>query len=221
MPAAQAAPSLIPEVSHNMARYTEAVCRLCRRENEKLFLKGTRCYTGKCAITRRSYVPGQHGQGRKKVSEYGTQLREKQKTKRFYGLLENQFHNTFLTASRLKGKSGENLLRLLELRMDNIVYRMGLASSRAESRQLVTHGHFTVNGKKVDIPSIKLKAGDVIAVRERSRTSSKFRDMPERPIPQWLTLDREALKGTIVQVPARGDVDLEVREHLIVELYSK
>ena len=204
-----------------MARYTEAVCRLCRRENEKLFLKGTRCYTSKCAITRRSYVPGQHGQGRKKVSEYGTQLREKQKAKRFYGLLENQFHNTFLTASRLKGKSGENLLRLLELRMDNIVYRMGLASSRAEARQLVTHGHFTVNGKKVDIPSIKLKAGDVIAVRERSRTSSKFRDMPERPIPQWLTLDREALKGTIVQVPVRGDVDLEVREHLIVELYSK
>ncbi len=204
-----------------MARYTEAVCRLCRRENEKLFLKGTRCFTSKCSITRRSFVPGQHGQGRKKVSEYGTQLREKQKTKRFYGLLEKQFHNTFEKASRLKGKSGENLLRLLELRMDNVVYRMGLAASRAESRQLVNHGHFTVNGKKIDIPSIVLKAGDAIAVCDRSRSSSKFKDMPERPIPQWLTLDREALKGTIVQLPGRSDVDLEVREHLIVELYSK
>ncbi len=204
-----------------MARYTEAVCRLCRRENEKLFLKGTRCFTSKCAISRRSYVPGQHGQGRKKVSEYGTQLREKQKTKRFYGLLEKQFHKTYLTASRLKGKSGENLLRLLELRMDNIVYRMGLASSRAEARQLVTHGHFTVNGKKVNIPSIVLKAGDEIAVRERSRTSPKFRDLPERLTPQWLSFDREALKGSIVQIPTREDVDLEVREHLIVELYSK
>ena len=204
-----------------MARYTDAVCRLCRRENEKLFLKGTRCFTSKCAITRRSFVPGQHGQGRKKVSEYGTQLREKQKTKRFYGLLEGQFHKTFETASRLRGKSGENLLRLLELRMDNVVYRMGLASSRAESRQLVNHGHFTINGSKVDIPSIVLKAGDVIAVRERSRTSPKFHDMPERPIPQWLTFDREALKGTVAQLPGRSDVDLEVREHLIVELYSK
>lgn len=204
-----------------MARYTDPVCRLCRRENEKLFLKGTRCFTGKCSITRRSFVPGQHGQGRKKVSEYGTQLREKQKTKRFYGLLEGQFRKTFETASKLRGKSGENLLRLLELRMDNVVYRMGLAASRAEARQLVTHGHFTVNGKKVDIPSVVLKAGDIIAVRDRSRSSAKFHDMPERPMPQWLTLDREALKGSIVQIPGRSDVDLEVREHLIVELYSK
>ena len=204
-----------------MARYTEAVCRLCRRENEKLFLKGTRCFTSKCSITRRSFVPGQHGQGRKKVSEYGTQLREKQKTKRFYGLLEGQFHKTFETASRMKGKNGENLLRLLELRMDNIVYRMGFASSRAEARQLVNHGHFFVNGKKADIPSIVLKAGDAVAVRERSRASTKFHDMPERPLPQWLTFDREALKGTVVQLPGRSDVDLEVREHLIVELYSK
>ncbi|MBP7401846.1 MAG: 30S ribosomal protein S4 [Clostridia bacterium] len=204
-----------------MARYTDPVCRLCRRENEKLFLKGTRCFTGKCSITRRSFVPGQHGQGRKKVSEYGTQLREKQKTKRFYGLLEGQFRKTFETASKLRGKSGENLLRLLELRMDNVVYRMGLAASRAEARQLVTHGHFTVNGKKVDIPSVVLKAGDIIAVRDRSRSSAKFHDMPERPMPQWLSLDREALKGSIVQIPGRSDVDLEVREHLIVELYSK
>lgn len=204
-----------------MARYTEAVCRLCRREGEKLFLKGQRCYTGKCAIARRSFAPGQHGQGRKKVSEYGTQLREKQKTKRFYGVLEKQFHNTFEKASRMKGKSGENLLQMLELRLDNIVYRLGLASSRAEARQLVTHGHFTVNGKKVNIPSYITKANDVITVRESSRKSPKFQDLANRSVPAWLSFNADALSGTVVQLPARADVDIEVKETLIVELYSK
>jgi small subunit ribosomal protein S4 len=204
-----------------MARYTEAVCRLCRREGEKLFLKGQRCYTGKCAIARRSFVPGQHGQGRKKVSEYGTQLREKQKTKRFYGVLESQFRKTYNHGVRMKGKSGENLLQLLELRMDNIVYRMGFAASRAEARQLVTHGHFTVNGKKVNIPSYTMKVNDVIAVRETSRKSPKFQELANRPVPSWLTFNADALSGTVVQVPARADVDIEVKETLIVELYSK
>ena len=204
-----------------MARYTEAVCRLCRREGEKLFLKGQRCYTGKCAIARRSFVPGQHGQGRKKVSVYGTQLREKQKSKRFYGVLEKQFHNTFEKASRMKGKSGENLLQMLELRLDNVVYRLGLASSRAEARQLVTHGHFTVNGKKVNIPSYITKANEVIAVRESSRKSPKFQDLASRPVPAWLSFNADALSGTVVQLPVRADVDIEVKETLIVELYSK
>jgi small subunit ribosomal protein S4 len=204
-----------------MARYTEAACRLCRREGEKLFLKGRRCYTGKCAIVRRSFAPGQHGQGRKKVSEYGTQLREKQKTKRFYGVLENQFRRTFESAEHQKGKTGENLLRLLELRMDNVVYRMGLAASRADARQMVTHGHFTVNGKKADIASMTLKAGDVIAVRESSRKSPRFQDIGGRSLPKWLTFNPESLTGSIVQAPAREDVDIEVKETLIVELYSK
>ncbi|MGI6333079.1 MAG: 30S ribosomal protein S4 [Saccharofermentanales bacterium] len=204
-----------------MARYTEAVCRLCRREGEKLFLKGQRCYTGKCSIVRRSFAPGQHGQGRKKISEYGTQLREKQKTKRFYGVLESQFRKTYATAENMKGKTGENLLRLLELRFDNVVYRMGLANSRSEARQLVTHGHFTINGKKADIPSMTLKAGDEIAVRESSKKSSKFQDLIRRPVPAWLSFNAETLSGSIVQIPARTDVDIEVRETLIVELYSK
>lgn len=204
-----------------MARYTEAACRLCRREGEKLFLKGQRCYTAKCAIARRSFAPGQHGQGRKKVSEYGTQLREKQKTKRFYGVLERQFRNTFKKAERLQGKTGENLLRLLELRVDNIIYRMGLAASRAEARQLVTHGHFTVNGKKLDIPSALLKPGDKIAVRETSRKSAKFSEIDNRNTPSWLTFDAETLTGTVVQEPTREDIDIEVNETLIVELYSK
>ena len=205
-----------------MARYTDASCRLCRREGNKLFLKGQRCYTSKCSISRRSAVPGQHGQGRKKMSEYGIQLREKQKTKRFYGLLEKQFHLTYERAERMNGKAGENLLKLLELRMDNLVYRMGLANSRPEARQLVTHGHFTVNGKKVDIPSITLKVGDVIAVRESSRKSPKFADLTNaRPVPAWLSFNDESLTGSIVQAPAREDVDLEVKETLIVELYSK
>ena len=204
-----------------MARYTEASCRLCRREGEKLFLKGQRCYTGKCAIARRSFAPGQHGQGRKKISEYGTQLREKQKTKRFYGVLEGQFRKTFESAEHMKGKTGENLLQLLEMRMDNVVYRMGLGNSRPEARQLVTHGHFTVNGKKADIPSMTLKAGDVVAVCESSRKSPKFQTVGNRPIPAWLSFNAEALSGSIVQAPARADVDIEVKETLIVELYSK
>jgi small subunit ribosomal protein S4 len=204
-----------------MARYTDSSCRLCRREGEKLFLKGRRCYTGKCAVVRRSFAPGQHGQGRKKVSEYGTQLREKQKAKRFYGVLESQFRKTFQSAEHLKGKTGENLLRLLELRMDNIVYRLGLAASRSEARQLVTHGHFNVNGHKADIPSMTLSAGDMIAVRETSRKSPKFQETGGRPLPKWLSFNPETLSGSIVQVPAREDVDLEVRETLIVELYSK
>ncbi len=205
-----------------MARYTDASCRLCRREGDKLFLKGQRCYTAKCSIARRSFAPGQHGQGRKKVSEYGLQLREKQKTKRFYGILEKQFHSTFERAEKLKGKTGDNLLALLELRFDNIVYRLGFASSRSEARQLVTHGHFVVNGKKMDIPSITMKAGDVISVRESSRKSPKFVSLTNaRPVPAWLTFNEETLTGTLVQVPSREDVDIEVKETLIVELYSK
>ncbi len=204
-----------------MARYTAASCRLCRREGEKLFLKGQRCYTGKCAIARRSFAPGQHGQGRKKVSEYGVQLREKQKARRFYGILEKQFRKIYSTADTMKGKTGENLFKLLELRMDNVVYRMGFASSRAEARQLVTHGHFTVNGKKLDIPSVFLKAGDQVALREKSRSSLKFQNLAGRPIPKWLTFNPETLTGTLEQLPARDDVDLEVKEYLIVELYSK
>ncbi len=204
-----------------MARYIDASCKLCRREGEKLFLKGQRCYTTKCAIARRSVAPGQHGQSRKKVSEYGLQLREKQKARRFYGILEKQFRKIYSTADKMKGKTGENLLTLLELRMDNVVYRMGLASSRAEARQLVTHGHFTVNGKKANIPSMFLSAGDILAVNESSRSSVKFKDMAERTLPKWLSFDYENLKGTITQIPAREEVDLEVKEHLIVELYSK
>lgn len=204
-----------------MARYTDASCRLCRREGEKLFLKAQRCYTGKCAIARRSFAPGQHGQGRKKVSEYGTQLREKQKAKRFYGILEGQFRKTFESAERMKGKTGENLLKLLELRFDNIVYRLGLGRSRAEARQLVTHGHFTINGKKADIPSMFLKAGDAIAVCEASRKSPKFQELGGRTVPAWLSFNAETLSGSVVQAPARGDVDIEVKETLIVELYSK
>ena len=205
-----------------MARYTDASCRLCRREGDKLFLKGQRCYSSKCSIARRSFAPGQHGQGRKKVSEYGVQLREKQKTKRFYGVLEKQLRLTYERAERLKGKSGDNLLMLLELRMDNVIYRMGFGNSRSEARQLVTHGHFTVNGKKVDIPSITLKAGDVIAVKESSRKSAKFTNLtPARPVPAWLSFNDEALTGSVVQIPSREDVDLDVKETLIVELYSK
>lgn len=205
-----------------MARYTDASCRLCRREGEKLFLKGQRCYSAKCALARRSFAPGQHGQGRKKVSEYGLQLREKQKTKRFYGILEKQFRLTFDRAVRMKGKAGENLLLLLELRLDNIIYRMGFASSRAQARQMVTHGHFLLNGKKADIPSMTLKAGDVITVRQGSRKSPAFENLSGmRPVPAWLSFDEETLTGKIVETPTREDVDLEVKETLIVELYSK
>ncbi len=208
-----------------MARYTGASCRLCRREGQKLFLKGERCYSDKCAIARRQYAPGQHGQNRKKVSEYGLQLREKQKAKRYYGVLESQFAKYFDMAERKAGMTGENLLKILESRFDNVVYRLGLASSRKEARQLVLHNHFTVNGKKANIPSMLLKVGDVIAVTENSRTSDKIKAVVEansaRPVPKWLDADSNTLTGKIVEMPAREDIDLEVEEHLIVELYSK
>lgn len=208
-----------------MARYTEAVCKLCRREGQKLFLKGQRCYTDKCAITRRAYAPGQHGQGRKKTSEYGLQLRAKQMTRRFYGVLESQFHHYYEMATTMQGKAGDNLLTLLETRLDNVVYRCGWASSRAEARQLVVHGHFTVNGKKVDIPSYLTKVGEVVAIKEDSRSSDKFKTVLEtnaaRPVPKWLDIDAAAAQGKIVAMPAREDIDLEVDDTLIVELYSK
>ncbi|KAB3528864.1 30S ribosomal protein S4 [Alkaliphilus serpentinus] len=207
-----------------MARYTEAVCRLCRREGMKLYLKGDRCYTDKCAITKRNVPPGQHGLSRKKLSNYGTQLREKQKAKRFYGVLETQFRKYFEMADRQQGITGDNLLRILESRLDNVVYRLGLGSSRAEARQLVVHGHFTVNGKKVDIPSYLVSVGDTIAVREKSRSSEKFKALAETfngTVPNWLTVDIEKLEGKIVSLPSREDIDLPIAENLIVELYSR
>lgn len=208
-----------------MARYTDAVCRLCRRENQKLFLKGDRCYTDKCAVERRAYAPGQHGQGRSKASEYGTQLREKQKAKRYYGLLEHQFRGYFEMASKKKGKTGENLLAILESRLDNVVYRLGFAMSRAEARQLVLHGHFTVNGRKVNIPSFLVKPGMVIALKESSRSLEKFKANIEanssRQAPKWLDYDAANATAKVVAVPAREDIDLPVEEQLIVELYSK
>lgn len=206
-----------------MARYTDSSCRLCRREGQKLFLKGDRCYSTKCAIEKRNYAPGQHGQARKKISEYGTQLREKQKCKRFYGLQETQFRNLFDKAARKKGITGENLLIMLETRLDNVVFRLGFASSRKEARQLVTHSHFTVNGKKVTIPSATVKPGDVIKVKEKSASSPKFKEIKEMTIsvPSWLTVDIEKLEGKVVMLPTRADIDTPVAEHLIVELYSK
>lgn len=208
-----------------MARYTDASCRLCRREGEKLFLKGERCYTNKCSISRRVYAPGQHGQQKKKMSEYGIQLREKQKARRFYGILEGQFRKYFEMASKRKGITGENLLSLLETRFDNTVYRLGLATSRPEARQLVRHGHFTVNGEKVNIPSYLLNVGDVIAIKEKSKNSPKVKTVAEitgsKVIPKWLEFDRENLTGKVVALPVRDDIDLPLKEHLIVELYSK
>ncbi len=208
-----------------MARYTDAVCRICRREGDKLFLKGDRCYTDKCAIVRRSYAPGQHGQGRKKLSEYGLQLREKQKAKKYYGLLENQFYHYFELAETKAGMTGENLLQLLESRLDNVVYRAGFAMSRPEARQLVSHAHFTVNGKKVNIPSYLVKAGDVIAIRDKSMSSDKFKLVLEtnasRPALNWLSVDRPHGQVTVVSLPARSEIDLQVEENRIVELYSK
>lgn len=206
-----------------MARYTGPSCRLCRREGQKLFLKGERCYSGKCAIDKRNYAPGQHGQSRKKISEYGLQLREKQKAKRFYGMLETQFRNLFDKAAKKKGITGENLLIMLETRLDNVVFRMGFASSRKEARQLVTHGHFTLNGKKVDIPSLEVKAGDVIKVKEKSQNSPKFKEIKDMAIsvPAWITVDVEKLEGKVVAIPRREDIDTPIAEHLIVELYSK
>jgi len=208
-----------------MARYTDAVCRLCRREGQKLFLKGDRCYTDKCAITRRAYAPGMHGQGRSKASEYGLQLREKQKAKRYYGVLESQFRSYFEMAERKQGKTGENLLALLETRLDNVIYRLGFAMSRAEARQLVTHGHFTVNGKKVNIPSFLVKPGMVVALKETSRSIEKFKASVEanafRQPPKWLEFDAANYTAKVVAAPARDDIDLPIEEQLIVELYSK
>ena len=208
-----------------MARYTEAVCKLCRREGQKLFLKGERCYTDKCAINRRAYAPGQHGQGRKKTSEYGLQLRAKQMTRRFYGVLENQFHHYYEMATTMQGKAGDNLLILLESRLDNVVYRCGWASSRAEARQLVVHGHFTVNGTTVDIPSYLVKPGETIAIKDSSRQSDKFKAVLEansaRPVPKWLDVDAQNAQAKVVEMPTREEIDLEVDETLIVELYSK
>ena len=206
-----------------MARYTGAVCRLCRREGQKLFLKGDRCYSGKCSLDLRKTVPGQHGQGRSKISDYGLQLREKQKAKRFYGLQETQFRNLFDKAARKSGITGENLLILLETRLDNVVFRLGFASSRKEARQLVNHGHFQVNGKKVNIPSYAVKPGDVIKVKEKSTNSPKFKEVKEMSItvPSWVAVDVEKLEGKILSVPTRAEIDTPVAEHLIVELYSK
>ena len=209
-----------------MARYTGAVCRQCRREGQKLFLKGDRCYGEKCAITARGEgAPGQHGKGRKKVSEYGIQLRAKQKTRRYYGVLESQFAHYFEVAEKQKGMAGENLLRILETRLDNVVYRLGLASSRAQARQLVVHGHYTVNGQKVNIPSYLLKEGDVVSVCEKSRTEDSIKNLIEanggRPVPMWLEYDKSSLSAKIARLPNREDIDLDVEEHLIVELYSK
>lgn len=208
-----------------MARYTGSSCRLCRREGKKLFLKGERCYTDKCALTRRASLPGQHGKGRKKSSEYGVQLRAKQTAKRYYGVAEVQFAEYFNKAFARTGVTGENLLQILESRLDNVVYRLGFASSRKEARQFVRHGHFTVNGKRVDIPSVLLNAGDVIAVTEKSKQSDKTKAVAEafgsRPVPAWLDVDKEKMVGKIIALPTRDRIDLDVEEHLIVELYSK
>ena len=209
-----------------MARYTGPVCRLCRREGQKLFLKGERCYTGKCSVSRRAYAPGQHGQARnKKASEYGRQLRTKQYARRYYGVLESQFRHYFEMAEKMPGVTGENLLRLLESRLDNVVYRLGFASSRAEARQLVTHGHFQVNGRRVNIPSYLVKVGQTVSVGEGSRQLDKLKVILEatgaRPIPKWLDLNRDALEAKVVAMPEREDIDLPIEETLIVELYSK
>ncbi len=207
-----------------MARYTGPVCRLCRREGQKLFLKGERCYTDKCGVTRRAYPPGQHGQGRKKNSEYGLQLRAKQMTRRYYGVLESQFRKYYEMAARAEGKTGEALLAFLELRLDNVVYRLGWASSRAEARQLVNHGHFQVNGHRVDIASFLVKPGDEVTIQDKSRQSEKIKENVEknatRPVVKWLDKS-ESFAAKVVAVPMREDIDLEVEETLIVELYSK
>ena len=208
-----------------MARYTGAVCKLCRREGKKLFLKGERCYTGKCAFERRSYAPGQHGQNRKKTSEYGLQLRAKQQARRYYGISESQFHKYFVMAEKKQGVTGDNLLRICESRLDNVVYLLGWANSRNEARQLVLHGHYLVNGKKVNIPSYLIKAGDEITIKADSKNSEKFKAIFEingaRPVPEWLDVDKEALKAKIVSLTEREQIAAPVEEHLIVEFYSK
>lgn len=209
-----------------MARYTGPVCRMCRRENMKLFLKGDRCFTDKCAVERRAYAPGQHGQGRVKVSDYGTQLREKQRVKRTYGLLENQFRAYFEKAERMKGVTGENLLVLLERRLDSMVYRMGFATSRSEARQLVRHSHFTVNGRKVNVASYLVRPGDVVALREKSRQVARINEaldgVMRRGLPSWVEVDRSGFKGTVKTLPIRAEMTTPTfQEQLIVELYSK
>lgn len=208
-----------------MARYTGPACKLCRREGKKLFLKGDRCYTGKCALERRSYAPGQHGQNRKKTSEYGLQLRAKQSARRYYGVSEGQFHKYFLMAERKEGVTGTNLLQLCESRLDNIVYTAGFASSRAQARQLVNHAHFTVNGSKVDIPSYLVKVGDVVAVKDTSKSTDEFKTLVEsnasRPVPKWIDADSAAMTAKVVAVPEREEIATPVEEHLIVEFYSK
>ena len=208
-----------------MARYTGPACRLCRRENTKLFLKGERCLSGKCSLDRRPTAPGQHGAARKKSKEYEMQLREKQKAKRYYGILEAQFKNYFVKADRMEGVTGENLLSLLERRLDNVVYRMGMAESRADARQLVLHGHFTLNGKKVTIPSLQIREGDVVSVKETSRQSVKIKglieDLDARLFPKWLDVDKNTATAKVIALPKREDVEFPFEEHLIVELYSK
>ena len=208
-----------------MSRYKDAQCRVCRREGCKLFLKGERCYSDKCSVSRRNYAPGEHGQKRAKLSEYGTQLREKQKTKSYYGVGEKQFRRYFEMASNKRGVTGENLLQLLESRLDNVVYRLGFGTSRAEARQLVTHAQFDVNGKKVNIPSYLVKPGDVISVRENKQDNATIKVNVEanstRPVPAWLEKDNEKMSGKVIRLASREDIDIELEEHLIVELYSK
>ncbi|MGI6665264.1 MAG: 30S ribosomal protein S4 [Christensenellaceae bacterium] len=207
-----------------MARYTGAVCRFCRREGAKLFLKGDRCYSDKCAFTRRPTAPGQHGTSRRKLSEYGIQLREKQKVKRAYGMMEKQFRSYFELARKQRGVTGAYMLSLLERRLDNVVYRMGIGESRAQARQFVMHGHITVNGKKVDIPSFRVSVGDEIAVKEKSAAKDRFKQIAEqgdKPLPKWISFDPVSLRGAIVALPEREDIDLTIEERLIVELYSK
>jgi small subunit ribosomal protein S4 len=208
-----------------LARYCGAVCRLCRRENTKLFLKGERCYTDKCAVDRRQYPPGQHGQRRSKLTDYGDQLREKQKLKRMYGVLEKQFKNYFQKAAQQKGITGENLLFFLERRLDNIVYRLGFAASRNEARQLVRHGHFSVNGRKATIPSLLVRPGDTVSLSEKSREIGKIKESLEvasrRGIARWLELDAASFTGKLVSLPAREELTMPIREQLIVELYSR
>lgn len=207
-----------------MSRYTGPVCRLCRREGMKLYLKGDRCYSDRCAINKRNYAPGQHGQGRKKVTEYGLQLREKQKVRRFYGINESQMVKYFNMADNMKGITGDNLLKLLESRLDNVVYRMGFGASRAEARQLVTHGHFLLNGEKATIPSMITSVGDVISVKGKSKNSEKIKELVENNngnTVSWLNVDLEQLKGTIIAEPTREDIDIPIEDHLIVELYSR
>lgn len=208
-----------------MARYTGPVCRLCRREGEKLYLKGERCYTDKCAVARRSYAPGQHGRGRKKLSEYGLQLREKQKVRRLYGVMEKQFRSYFEMAERESGITGENFLQILESRLDNVVYRLGLAASRNEARQFVLHGHILVNGKKVNIPSYQVSVGDEIEIREKSRGNNRLKELKEAKAnytaPSWLESSIENLSGKVLAEPKREEIDVPIKEHLVVEFYSR